>query len=182
LLRDEGLWEEWVSTFERSGEHTFEWYGPVVETTWEAGPFSFPVAELRHVEERHGGDVTVHSVGGATRVVYGPWRVVIRGLGARAERRILAVWKAYRSWEAQGGAATETTTLLARSAPSGSGYWCSARASEGGSRRAMLYLAPKERMYSAPASTFGRCERRSASLIDDPGAAATSAPGSGDDA
>jgi hypothetical protein len=41
LLRDEGLWEEWVSTLERSGEHTFEWYGPVVETTWEAG-FSFP--------------------------------------------------------------------------------------------------------------------------------------------
>lgn len=110
LRGDERLWEEWVATFERSGGQSFAWRGPRVETTWQAGPFSFPVAAACYVEERHGGDVTVHSVGGTTRIVYGPWRVVIRGLGASATRRLLAVWETYRSWETRAGAGTAAAT------------------------------------------------------------------------
>lgn len=122
LLRDEGPWEEWVGTFERSGERVFEWQESLVETTWEAGPFPLPMPAVRYVEERYGGDVTVHSVAGTTRIVYGPWRVVIRGVGASASRRILAVWETYRSWEARAGVVTATTTSLVGRAPSGSGY------------------------------------------------------------
>ena len=88
-----------MATFARSGGQSLAWHGPRVETTWQAGPFSFPVAAADYVEERHGGDVTVHSVGGTSRLVYGPWRVVIRGLAASATRRILAVWETYRSWD-----------------------------------------------------------------------------------
>jgi hypothetical protein len=36
-------------------------------------------------------------------VVYGPWRVVIRGAGARAERRVLATWEYRRTVEVAGG-------------------------------------------------------------------------------
>jgi hypothetical protein len=69
-----------------------------------------------YVEERYGGNVTVRSIDGRTHVVYGPWQVVIRGLGARAERKILAVWETYRSWIAHAGAAAHLVTGGARSA------------------------------------------------------------------
>jgi hypothetical protein len=39
-------------------------------------------------------------VDGGFHIVYGPWQVVIRGIGARAERRIVAVWHVHRSWSA----------------------------------------------------------------------------------
>ena len=65
------------------------WEGPLVRTSWEAGPFFVPVELPSRVEEYHTGDVRITSSAGATRVIYGPWRVVIRGLGARAERRVL---------------------------------------------------------------------------------------------
>jgi len=203
LRRDESLWEEWVASFERSGERSFEWHGPLVETTWEAGPFSLPVAAVRYVEERYGGDVTVHSVGGTTRVVYGPWRVVIRGIGASATRRILAVWETYRSGETRAGASTATTTSLARRAPSGSGYlvfgasertWLEASevrlggASEiyllGASEirflgaSETLYSGASERMYLGASERLGRgASDDRLRYPDDPeGAAASSAP------
>src|SRR5262249_20120710 len=74
--------------------------GPVVRTRWEGGPFPYPVEPPPYVEEHHLGTVTVRSSEGRTHVVYGPWQVIIRGVGARAERRILAVWEVYRSWVA----------------------------------------------------------------------------------
>jgi hypothetical protein len=106
LVRDESFWPEWRA-FDWTGEHRIEWEGPLLHTSWEAGPFPYPVEAPPHVEERHGSTVTVRAVDGRTHVVYGPWRVVIRGLAARAERRILAVWQIYRSWAAQAGSASE---------------------------------------------------------------------------
>jgi hypothetical protein len=96
IIRDQSFRAEWAA------EHRIEWEGPIIRTTWEAGPFPYPVEPPPYTEEHHaGGAVTVRSVDGRSHIVYGPWRVVIRGLGARAERRILAVWEVHRSWVAQ---------------------------------------------------------------------------------
>ena len=37
--------------------------------------------------------ISIRTEGGRVHVVYGPWQVVIRGLGARAERRVLGTWE-----------------------------------------------------------------------------------------
>jgi hypothetical protein len=114
IVRDESFVPEWAT------EHRIEWEGPIMRTTWEAGPFPYLVEPPPYVEEHHaGGGVTVRSVDGRTHVVYGPWRVVIRGLGARAERRILAVWEVHRSWAARAGVAVHTAAGTSR-APGGS--------------------------------------------------------------
>jgi hypothetical protein len=84
---------EWFATGQR-----FEWVGPVAHTTWEAGPFPVPVEAPGLVEERHEGPVIVQKIGEKTRVIYGPWQVVIRGIGGRAEGRVLARWEVRKSW------------------------------------------------------------------------------------
>jgi Domain of unknown function (DUF4912) len=81
---------------------SWSWEGPVVHSTWEAGPFPYAIEPPVYVEERYEGDVSVYSRGGRTHVVHGPWQAVIRGLGAHAERRVLAVWEMYRTWTANG--------------------------------------------------------------------------------
>ena len=90
---------------------TMSWEGPLVRTSWEAGPFFVPVELPSRIEEYHTGDVRITSRDGATRVLYGPWRVVIRGLGARAERQLLGVWEMTRTWTE--GPARLTTTRWA---------------------------------------------------------------------
>jgi len=95
VLREESFGTDW--------ERALEWEGPVIHTSWEAGPFTYPVEVPPSVEERYGGTVTVRVVDGRTHVVHGPWRVVIRGVAARAERKVLATWELHRSWEAHGG-------------------------------------------------------------------------------
>jgi len=101
------LHETFETTWEEDGrwgrDRTIEWEGPIIRSTWEAGPFSYPVEAERYVEERWNGTATIRSVEGKSHIVYGPWRVVIRGLGARAERRVMAVWEVHRSWIAQAG-------------------------------------------------------------------------------
>jgi len=84
---------EWLATGQR-----FEWVGPVVKTTWEAGPFPMPVEAPGIVEERHEGPVLVQKIGEKTRVIYGPWEVVIRGVHGHAESRVLARWEVRKSW------------------------------------------------------------------------------------
>jgi hypothetical protein len=84
---------EWFATGQR-----FEWVGPVVKSSWEAGPFPVPVEAPGVVEERHEGPVLVQRIGERTRVIYGPWEVVIRGIGGHAEGRVLARWEVRKSW------------------------------------------------------------------------------------
>jgi hypothetical protein len=100
MTRDESFGTVWEEGGEWVRERTIEWEGPIIRTTWEAGPFLYPVETPRYVEERYEGTVTVRSVEGRSHIVYGPWRVVIRGLGARAERSVLGVWEVHRSWTA----------------------------------------------------------------------------------
>jgi hypothetical protein len=111
ILRDESFGTGWESVFDWAGAHNLEWEGPLIRTSWDAGPFPYPVEPSPYIEERFGGTVSVRSLDGRTHIVYGPWHVVIRGLGARAERKLLAVWETYRSWVAHAGAATQLTTL-----------------------------------------------------------------------
>jgi hypothetical protein len=98
---------EWIGKHGRrewlAGGLRFEWVGPVVSSTWEAGPFPMPIEAPGLVEERHEGPVLVQRIGERTRVIYGPWQVVIRGIGGRAERRVIARWEVRKSWLTQLG-------------------------------------------------------------------------------
>ena len=83
--RQEGVTHQWTSDWAKT-----EWVGPVLRTEWESGPFTYPVdVPEGSIEVQDNGEVAVRSEGGRTHVMYGPWQVVIRGIGARAERRVL---------------------------------------------------------------------------------------------
>ena len=108
------LWHtEWVGGHGRlewfAGGQRFEWVGPLVHTSWESGLFATPVEAPGIVEERHEGPVVIQKLGDKTRILYGPWQVVIRGLGGHAEGRVLGRWEVRKSWvtsvgfEVQGG-------------------------------------------------------------------------------
>ncbi len=93
--------DQWRETFHTEWHEegrTLEWHGPAVRTSWEAGPFETPVESPAFVEERHEGGIEVCAERGRTRVVYGPWQVVIRGLNARAERQVVATWELRSTW------------------------------------------------------------------------------------
>ena len=81
----------------------FHWVGPATITSWEAGPFPYPVEVPEPLRETFAGKTRVFRFGGRTHVVYGPWHVVIRGLGARQSRTVLSRWEVYRSWAEVGG-------------------------------------------------------------------------------
>lgn len=110
MLREaaEQGWErvEWT---EASGESWFafegrvEWESPHVVSTWEAGPFAHPVEIEPPSREAWQGRSLAWRAGGVTHVVYGPWRVVIRNLGAHAEHAVLGAWVIYRSWAVEAG-------------------------------------------------------------------------------
>lgn len=108
-VRGEGAIEE----FRR-----FHWDGPATITSWEAGPFSYPVEipePVRESLESHEGKTRVLKVGGRTHVLYGPWQVIIRGLGARHARVVLSRWEVYRTWaEETGHQGDEISTTYGR--------------------------------------------------------------------
>jgi len=80
-----------------------EWQVGPIETSWEAGPFSYPVqVEPPSVSTWQGGAIA-YTANGVTRVVYGPWRVVIRNLDARSQHAVLGQWQIYRSFMSRGG-------------------------------------------------------------------------------
>jgi hypothetical protein len=134
---DDALEGAWTDAF-----HTLAWEGPVLRTAWEDGPFYSPVEAPAYVEERHTGTVTVHAEDGRMRVVYGPWQVVIRCVGARRERRVLATWEMHRSWLASG-------TLQGRVSPGGTAH---PGASEGRWQASELRLGGASERYRVGAS------------------------------
>ena len=97
--RQEAHRHQWTSDWART-----EWVGPVLRTEWESGPFTYPVdVPAGSIEVQDNGEVSVRSEGGRTHVMYGPWQVVIRGIGARAERRVLGTWEYRRQIAVEGG-------------------------------------------------------------------------------
>jgi uncharacterized protein len=103
-----GGWErvEWHEVASEAGfelEGRIEWVGPHSVTTWESGPFTHPVEIQPPYQQEWQGRSFAYRIGNVTRVVYGPWQVVIRNLGARMESAVLGRWEVYRSWVAEGG-------------------------------------------------------------------------------
>src|SRR5215831_6029900 len=119
----EGGHEQWQGELAR-----IEWVGPVFRTEWEEGPFSYPVEPPSLVEQRESGPISVRTYDGRVHVVYGPWQVVIRGIGARAERKVLATWEFKRTVAVTGGIEREVVAW-GRLAP-GSSEWLALGASE----------------------------------------------------
>ena len=101
-------WER-VEWREEQGEGWYElqgrsdWMEPITTRTWEEGPFPYPVEVEPPVREEWRGPTVSFQVGGVTHVIYGPWQVVIRNLGAHQERAVLGRWQVYRSWVAAEG-------------------------------------------------------------------------------
>jgi len=105
---------EWHETGETHVHHELgrvEWVGPVERSEWQAGPFANPVDAPSMMEHHESGEVSMRTEGGLTHLVYGPWQVVIRGTGARAERRVLATWEYRRTIELPGGVERDDRAL-----------------------------------------------------------------------
>ncbi|HVY37985.1 MAG TPA: DUF4912 domain-containing protein [Polyangia bacterium] len=125
-------WQEatgtaWTGELTRS-----EWMGPLLRSEWEAGPFTYPIEIPSSVEVHDGGEMSVRTEHGRVHVVYGPWQVVIRGIGARAQRRVLGTWEFRRQIAVTGGTERFGTTTGATNgtfAP-GSSEWMAMGASE----------------------------------------------------
>jgi hypothetical protein len=97
---------EWLEAagegwYEREGH--LEWQGPLTVTTWQAGPFAYPVEIDPPLRQEWQGRSFAYKVGDVTHVVHGPWQVVIRNLGAHEARAELGRWEVYRSWVAESG-------------------------------------------------------------------------------
>jgi len=122
-LTDRG-WER-VELQEVHGEGRFEllgrveWEGPRTVTSWEAGPFSHPVEVQPPTQEAWEGSSIAYQVDGVTRVVHGPWQVVIRNLGAYASRQVLGTWRVYRSWITDGGKEVQQAPAVRTGPPPG---------------------------------------------------------------
>ena len=88
-----------------TGGRTFEWQGRPCATSLGGGPVSMRGRADGRSGERLAGTATGRAGGGAgSHVVHGPWQVVIRGLSARAERQVLAIWEVDRlAWTASAG-------------------------------------------------------------------------------
>ncbi len=121
-VEHEGWWEL---------ERRTDWQEPRVVTTWEAGPFTYPVEIAPPLREEWQGRSFAYRVGDVTHVVYGPWEVVIRNLGGRESRAVLGRWEIYRSWVAENsGEARETGDGHARMVRTGASELVAPGASE----------------------------------------------------
>jgi hypothetical protein len=97
-------WQELFRSRWRDGQPSLDWSTPVLRSTWEAGPFPVAIEAPTVTEEFHEGPITVVAAGGGkTRVIYGPWQVVVRGLSGHAEKRVLARWEVAASWVVEMG-------------------------------------------------------------------------------
>lgn len=94
------------------------WSDPEVRTRWEHEVSGNGIASPVYVEERWGGAGWVERVDGQTRVVYGPWEVVIRGVDAHAERRVIGVWELVCTIEDDGATAAAGAVR-----PAGASEW-----------------------------------------------------------
>ncbi len=85
-------------SWQELGVGSSSWESSPTETSWEAGPFSYPTEVIVPAAERFEGPAYVYRSGEQVRVLHGPWQVVIRGINAHSSRRVLARWEVHRSW------------------------------------------------------------------------------------
>jgi hypothetical protein len=84
--------------WEEFGLSTFQWESGPVESSWQAGPFTYPTEVITPAVEHYEGPRQVYRSGEQVRVLHGPWHVVIRGINPHVERRVLGRWEVHRSW------------------------------------------------------------------------------------
>jgi uncharacterized protein len=150
-------WEEIWRDGHGETHRIVSWESPVMVSSWEAGPFTYPVEVPATTTESFQGALNVYKVEGRTHIVYGPWEVVIRGLGAHYQRQVMARWEVQRSWVAEEGHEVHGVRVVAHegTGPGGSSEMMALGSSElrwrgeselrlmGGSER--LYLGASER-------------------------------------
>jgi hypothetical protein len=90
------------------------WDGRASSTAWESGPFSIPLDVPEPVWETYAGEVRTFQVDGRTHIVFGPWQVVVRGIGAYGGRRVLSRWEVFRSWAIEGTGALQSAGVWGR--------------------------------------------------------------------
>jgi hypothetical protein len=106
-------------------EGRVEWESPHVLTSWEAGPFAYPVEIGAPQAQQQEGRAFAYRAGDVTHVVEGPWQVVIRNLGARTERAVVGRWEIHRSWSVQGGRAFRRGGKLVAGMGASEQHWSS---------------------------------------------------------
>jgi hypothetical protein len=132
------------------------WETPVLRTTWEAGPFPFPVAAPTLTVERFEEPARVEALDGRRRVVHAIWRIVIRGIGGWAAGRVLAVWEVRRSWVRGGGWTAPTAPTAAAAAGASELRWRAASEQRlGGASEAYLVGASELRLGGASERLMG---------------------------
>jgi len=99
----QSAWEEVKTDGYVTGEGRVSWEEQGHISSWSEGPFPYPVEVPEPVRETTLGRTRVFRSGARTHVVYGPWQVVIHGLGATRSRSVLSRWEVYRSWGEQSG-------------------------------------------------------------------------------
>ncbi|HEY4184741.1 MAG TPA: DUF4912 domain-containing protein [Polyangia bacterium] len=103
-------WEEVKTDGVVMGEGRLTWEEHSQITSWSEGPFPYPVEVPEPVRETSVGRTRVFRAGAKTHVVYGPWQVVIHGLGATRSRSVISRWEVYRSWGEETGRQIVHTT------------------------------------------------------------------------
>jgi hypothetical protein len=116
---DRSAWEAFLSEGWLEGRRTISWEGPVLVSSWEAGPFAYPVEVAAPVSDFITGPTRTYQIDGRTHVVVGPWQVVIRGLGAHRSGQILARWEIHRAWVSSQGRGVRSAALPVRGAQGG---------------------------------------------------------------
>jgi len=82
---------------------------------WVHGPGPVAAGAFRHIEIAFVGERRILRLQHGERIVYGPWRVTIRGVDPHGRQRILDRWEIHYSWPAEaGGVRVETPAILRR--------------------------------------------------------------------
>ena len=92
-----------TASWQEAGLGIMSWESGPSESSWEAGPFNYPTEVIVPAAERFEGPIQVYRLGEQTRVLHGPWQVVIRGIQAHSSRRVLARWEVHRTWVSVSG-------------------------------------------------------------------------------
>lgn len=154
---------EWVE-IENAGTIAFHrrisWESPTMITSWESGPLTYPVEVPLPVRESFVGKTRVFKVGEKTHVVYGPWQVVIRGLGAHQSRTILSRWEVFRAWQTTSQHEVHEFVIPGSGPSTASGTGASERLLRGASELAYAGGSALRMMGGSETYFLGASERR----------------------
>jgi hypothetical protein len=156
--------EQEQGTVELPDERTIErrWEAPVATLFWEEGPFTVPEGVPEPVWETAASEPSTFEVDGRTHVVFGPWQVVVRGIGALEERHVLSRWMVYRSWLVEGDGEAAERAAVAPMLGSSPVFGASEKRLRGASELRLagaserLFRAASERRYVAASEKLFR--------------------------